>query len=53
MTTPEPTDAERQAMVAEARANNARPVLSEHDESLMKPGETVEEFLQRREDGEV
>lgn len=45
--TPEPTDTERAGQVAEARANNAQPVLTEHEESLKLPGETNAEFVSR------
>lgn len=36
------------ASAAEARANNAQPVLTEHEESLMLPGETNADFVARR-----
>lgn len=45
--TPEPTDTERAGLVAEAKVNNAQPVLTEHEESLKLPGETSAEFVAR------
>lgn len=44
----EPSESERTALVAQARENNAQPALTEHEESLMLPGETPAEFLERK-----